>query len=197
MDDLVKKHPLYPQLAHLDEDVAALELKSVGPQIARSGADIAKQEQALQKELETAADHTNTVLAQKQQEYSKREQLAIDAALKAAGVGAGPSGGQIAGSMAAVSRQQAGDAAKTAQSNLDSYRKELIKQDEAATTTLQHSLADRANRTYHARVEDLQKKEADFAYQLASDDSWTMRRAATSRKSSTPSIKRKPMRSVR
>ena len=171
MDALVKKHPLYPQLAHLDEDVEALQLKAVGPQIAQSGADIANQEKALQKELETAADRTNKTLAQKQQEYAKREQAAISAALAAAGVAGGQSGSQISGTMANVSRTQAQGATNAAQANLDAYRRELIAQDQSATQTLQHSLADRANRTYRARAEDLQKKEADFAYQLATADS--------------------------
>ncbi len=171
MDELVKKHPLYAQLAHLDEDVQALQLKAVGPQIAQSGADIGKQAKLLQKELDTAADRTNKALAQKQTEYAKREQAAINAALAAAGIGGGPSGGQISGRMANVSRAQAQSAANAAQSNLDAYRKTLISQDESATKTLQRSLADRATRTYRARAEDLQKKEADFAYQLATDDS--------------------------
>jgi len=171
MDELVKKHPLYAQLAHLDEDMQALQLKAVGPELARSGADIAKQEKALQKELETAADRTNKALSQKQQEYTKREQAAITSALAAAGVANGPSGGQITTQMANVSRTQAQSAARAAQSNLDAYRKELSDQDNAAATTLQRSLADRANRTYRARAEDLQKNESDYAYQLAGNDS--------------------------
>ena len=171
MDELVKKHPLYAQLAHLDEDMQALQLKAVGSDLTRSGADIAKQERALQKELETAADRTNKSLASKQQEYTKREQAAITSALAAAGVASGPSGGQITTQMADVSRTQAQSAAKAAQSNLDAYRKDLIDQDNSAATTLQHSLADRANRTYRARAEELQKNEADYAYQLASEDS--------------------------
>jgi hypothetical protein len=171
MDALVKKHPLYPELTHLDEDVQALQLKSVGPEIAQSGSDIAQQEKLLQKELDTAAERTNKVLAQKQQEYSVREEAAIKAALGAAGVASGPSGNQITANMANVSRVQAQSAMAAAQHNLDAYRKELVAQDESAAATLQQSLADRANRTYRARAEELQKKEADFAYQLATGDS--------------------------
>lgn len=171
MDELVKKHPLYAQLARLDEDMQALQLKSVGPDLAQSGADISKQEHVLQKELETAADRTNKALQQKQQEYTKREQAAIAAALAAAGVAGAPSGSTISTQMANVSRDQAQRAAQAAQSNLDAYRKALIDQDNSAAQTLQHSLADRANRTYRARAEELQKNEADYAYQLASADS--------------------------
>ena len=40
MDELVKVHPLYSQLARLDDDMAALQLKAVGSEIARSGADV-------------------------------------------------------------------------------------------------------------------------------------------------------------
>ncbi len=171
MDELVKKHPLYAQLAHLDEDMQALQLKSVGPGLANSGADITRQEHVLQRELETAADRTNKALQQKQQEYTKREQAAIGAALAAAGVAGAPSGGQISTQMANVSRDQAQRATQSAQANLDAYRKALIDQDDAAAHTLERSLADRANRTYRARAEELQKNEADYAYQLASADS--------------------------
>ena len=170
MEQLVKVHPLYPELAHLDEDVQALQLKSVGPQIARTGGNIAAEEHALQRELDAAAERTKKALANKQQEYAKREQVAINAALGAAAGVNGPSGGTIANGITQQARVQAQSASLAAQHNFEAYRAQLIEQDRTAVATLQRTLGERAARQYRARAEVLQRKEADYALQLASDD---------------------------
>src|SRR5580700_266685 len=52
MGDLVKSHPLYGQLSKFDQDIAALQLKSVGGQtVARSGADVQRESAELQRQL--------------------------------------------------------------------------------------------------------------------------------------------------
>ena len=84
MEELVKVHPLYSQLAHLDEDMQALQLQSVGPNVAHNGADIAAAERSLQRELDAAADRTKKILGQKQAEYAQREQAAIAVAIVSA-----------------------------------------------------------------------------------------------------------------
>jgi len=170
MEELVKVHPLYSQLARLDEDMQALQLKAVGSEIARSGADVAKAEKDLQRELDAAAAQTKAALADKEQEYTRREQDAINAALGAAAGATGPGAAQIAGSINAQGRVQAAAVAQAAGHNLDAYRSELVKQDREAESSLQESLAERAERTYRAEEERLQKAEADYALQLASDD---------------------------
>ncbi|MBC5822309.1 MAG: hypothetical protein GIX01_10055 [Candidatus Eremiobacteraeota bacterium] len=168
MDALVKVHPLYPQLAHLDDDVAALELRSVGPQIARSGADIARQEAQLQRELDEAADRTKRALGDKQQEYAKQEQAAIAAALGAAGSQNGS--GSIAASVAAQARVQAQRVTAASQANVDTYRRQLVDQERTAAATLDRALGERAAREYRARADELARKESDYALSLASAD---------------------------
>lgn len=171
MEALVKKHPLYSQLARLDDDLQALQLTSVGSEIARSGAGIALEEKRLQRELDLAASRTKAALAQKQQDYAKREQSAINAALGgAAGTGAGPGGAEIAGGIVAQARVQQRSVLHDAQKNLDTYRTQVIAQDRGAVASLNTSLAERASRTYRARADQLQKAESDAALQLASDD---------------------------
>ncbi len=170
MDELVKVHPLYSQLARLDEDMQALQLRAVGSEIARSGADVEKEERALQAELDAAAERTKKALTDKQAEYAKREQAAIDAALGAVAGARGPGGAAIAGGVADEARSQAHSAADAAQHNFDAYRQQLIAQDEAAVRSLDTALAERASRSYRTRVEELEKKEADFSLQQASDD---------------------------
>ncbi len=137
MDALVRVHPLYPQLARLDEDVQALQLQSVGTQIARSGADITHEERRLQDELDAAAARTKQILGGKQQEYARREQAAITAAIGAAGATTGS--GSIAADVADRARVQAGRVTQTAQSNLATYRRQLIDQENTAAATLQQA----------------------------------------------------------
>ncbi len=170
MDELVKVHPLYSQLARLDDDVQALQLRSVGSEIARSGADIEKEERALQAELDAAADRTKKALTDKQAEYAKREQAAINAALSTAGGPSGPGGGAIAGGITETARSQAQTVAAAAQHNLDVYRAQLIGQDESAVRALDAALGERAARSYRNRAEELQKRESDFSLQQASND---------------------------
>jgi predicted small lipoprotein YifL len=168
MDDLVKVHPLYAQLAHLDEDMQALQLKSIGSNVAQNGADIARAERELQHELDLAAERTKKALGDKQTEYMKREQAAINAALGAAG--AGPGGAGIAAGIMQNAQAQQRRASELAQKNFDAYRRQVAEQSEAAARSLQQSLAERANRTYRAKAEDLSKAEADFALQQETDD---------------------------
>jgi hypothetical protein len=170
MEDLVKKHPLYGQLARLDEDMAALQLKSVGPEIARSGADIAVEEKRLQSELDIAAARTKKALADKQLEYAKLEGAAINAAIGGEG-GSSLGGGAIAGGIARQAREQQQSVLRDAQKNLDTYRREVIAQDQSAVTSLNASLAERASRTYRAKADELQRSESDFALSLATEDS--------------------------
>jgi hypothetical protein len=169
MDDLVKVHPLYAQLAHLDEDMQALQLKSVGTEVAHNGADIALAEKQLQHELDAAADRTKKALGDKQQEYMKREQAAINAAIGAT-AGAGPGGGGVAGGIAQTAVAQQREAAVLAQKNFDAFRRQVADQSNAAALSIQHALAERASQTYRARAEDLSKQEADFALQQETDD---------------------------
>ena len=170
METLVKAHPLYPQLAHLDEDVAALQLKSVGPQIAASGGDIAREERVLQHDLDVAAERTKRALGQRQVEDSKREQAAIAAALGAAAAPGGAGGGTIENGVVAQARLQAQTVGAAAQHNFATYRQALVDQDRAAVATLDATYNQRAEREFRARAEELGRKESDFALQLASDD---------------------------
>ncbi len=170
MEDLLKKHPLYGQLARLDDDMQAIRLKAVGASLAHSGDDIPREEAQLQRELDRAADRTKKTLADKQADYSKREQAAMAAAMAAAGTVSGPGGGSIVGGVNRQARAQAQSVAAAAQANLETYRAQLIGQDSHALDALQQSLNERAERTYRAKGEELSKNEADLALQQASAD---------------------------
>src|SRR5690348_7804556 len=74
IDDVVKKHPLYGQLAQLDDAMIALQLQSLGPAVPRTGAQIATETRKLNAELRAAQDRANATLRQKQQDFQQREQ---------------------------------------------------------------------------------------------------------------------------
>lgn len=169
MDALIKVHPLYGELSQLDQDVAALQLKSVGPEIGNAAADLPREERALQVELDRAAAQTRKALDVERREYAVRERATIDAALRNAGVG-GPSGASIASDVATEARAQSQRATASARQNFAAYRQQLIDQDKLAVATLERTYDERAVRAYRARADRLQRKEADYALQLANDD---------------------------
>lgn len=174
MDDLLKKHPLYPELTRLDDDVQAMQFKRIA---ATSGApslppdQIKKEQAAISREFAAAADQAKAALKAKQDEYAQREAQAIREALGAAGTASGGSGGAAVG--AAVNseyRAQAENVASGAQKNLDAYKRQLIVHDDAALRAVQNSLNASAARTYRTKAEQLQKSEADYALGQAQAD---------------------------
>ena len=169
MDELVKKHPLYDQLARYDRSIEAFDLTSTAPQVAASDPHLAERERELQKQLNDAADRTRKLIEQKQKQYQQQESAAIAAALRGAGAG-GPSAAQIAGSVNATARQQQSGVASQAQRDLNSYRATLLKQDTAQMNAAQKALTERADRTYRAKAEELQSKQSALSLKMASED---------------------------
>lgn len=170
MSVLLKAHPLYPELARLDDDMEALQLRNIGPEAAHPGPELQRQEVALQRELDAAAARARSQLAQKQQFYAERERTAVAQALAAAGGLGTQSAAGIAQSIAAVSSQQARAAGETAQSNVDVYRRTLLAQEGAAIAIYQKDLGASADRTYVAEADRLRRGEADAALREAQAD---------------------------
>ena len=169
MDELVHKHPLYDQLAHYERSIDAFDLTTTAPQVAANDPELRKREADLQKQLNDAADRTQKLIAQKQQQYMAQENAAIAAAMKSAGIN-GPSAGQIAGNVNATAQQQQSGVAAQAQRDLSAYRATLQKQDQAQISAAQKALGDRAARTYQAKADELQSKESALSLKLANED---------------------------
>lgn len=170
MDDLIKKHPLYGQLAQYDENIQALNLSTLVPHVLVSAPQLKAEESQLQAQLQAAADRTNALLAAKGKAYQDRENAAIAAALRSANLPSGPSVAQIQSQMEGTAHTQAAGAAAQAQRDLDAYRKQLETQDNAQIQAAQHTLAARADRTYRAKADELNGKEAALSLQLANAD---------------------------
>jgi hypothetical protein len=169
MEELVQKHPLYDQLARYDRSIDAFNLSAIAPQVAKTDPHLAQREAALQKELHDAADRTQKLLGEKQQQYQQQEATAIAAAMRGAGQ-TGPSAAQIAGSVNVTAQQQRSGVAAQAQHDLDAYRKTLQKQDQAQIAAAQKALSDRAARTFRAKADELQSKESALSLSLANED---------------------------
>src|SRR5579863_4193510 len=86
LDDVVKHHPLYPQLSQLDDAIAVISLRYTGPQVPLGARQMAAQTAELNRELRAAQTRANKILAQKQRDYENRETQAEQAALAAAGI---------------------------------------------------------------------------------------------------------------
>lgn len=169
MDELVKKHPLYGQLAQYDRSIEAFNLTATAPRALAKGPEVRARERELERQLSAAANRTQKLLDQKQRRYQQEESQAIAAALRSAGT-SGPSEAQIAGRVNATAQRQAGDAASQAQRDLDAYRAMLQKQAEAQVAAAQKTLADRADRTYRSKADELQANEAALSLRLANAD---------------------------
>ncbi|MDQ6827047.1 MAG: hypothetical protein M3Z14_07615 [Candidatus Eremiobacteraeota bacterium] len=170
LDDVVRRHPLYGQLAQLDSDIDALNMKALGPGPAKSGADIARETAELNRELNDARNNTNRILKQKQTDYAQRENAAMRAALSASGESL-PNGSQIASNVQSTYQTQAAQVSAQAQRDLTSYQQSLVAQDRAAVSALSKSLELRADRRYRAKTEELSANESAYSLELASRDS--------------------------
>jgi hypothetical protein len=170
MEDLVKHHPLYGQLSDYDHSIAALNMRSIGSDVALTGAQIAKEQSELQRELKAAAERTNTLLKEKQDEYAKRETAAIEAALAGSGA-SGPGAAQLAAGLNATAQSQQNAALGAARTDFGKYRDAVISQDKSATGALVKTYNDRANRLYRQKADQFTTQESQYALKLAQDDS--------------------------
>jgi hypothetical protein len=168
MEELVQKHPLYDQLARYDRSIEAFDLAATAPRALSADPRLRAEEKQLEKQLHDAADRTQKLLNQKQTQYQQQEAQAIAAALQSAGNG--PTAAQIASRVNQTAREQQGGAGAQAQRDLDSYRAMIQKQDQAQVSAIQKALADRADRSFRAKSEELQSKESALSLQLANQD---------------------------
>ena len=169
VEDVIKKHPLYPQLSQLQDSIDALNLKALGAAaVPRTSAQIAQETKELNNELKQAQDRANTILRQKQADYQQREQAAIRAALAAAGQGT--NGNASVSAMQNVSAQQAQQVASQANADFQAYQKSLIAQDNAASQRVSQQLSARASEAYRQKATKLQEKESQLSLELSQQD---------------------------
>jgi hypothetical protein len=170
MDDLVKVHPLYGQLAQYDANITALDLTTFAPQALAAGPELAREQADLNAQLSAAAKRTNDLLQSKSRDFQAREDAAIASALRAAAVPNGPSVAEVRAELEATASGQTAAVNAQAQHDLDAYRAQLQTQDIAQIDAAQRVLAARADRTYRAKAEELTAKEAAYSLTLANAD---------------------------
>ncbi|MEO6834407.1 MAG: OmpH family outer membrane protein [Candidatus Tumulicola sp.] len=168
VDAVLKHHPLYSQLSQLDDAIAAINLAAAAPHVPRSAAAISRETAQLNRQLRDAQNRANKILAQKQQNYAKREGQAVAAAMAAAGVGAG--GSQVASAMSATSAQQARQAASAANQDFMAYQQSVVAQDSAASSAIARQLQQQAAQKFRAKAEQLQQNETDLSLRITQED---------------------------
>ncbi len=169
VEDVIKKHPLYPQLAQLQDSIDALNLKSLGAAaVPRTAAQIASETRELNRELKQAQDRANAILRQKQADYGQREQAAIRAALAAADQGT--NGNAPVSAMQNVSAQQAQQVTAQANADFQAYQQSVIAQDNAAVRQISGQLSARADAAYRQKATQLQEKESQLGLELSQRD---------------------------
>lgn len=167
LDDVIKLHPLYPQLSQIQDSIDALDLRSLGGGV-RSGAQIAQQTRELNQELTQAKNRAAAILQRKQLDYARREQQAINAALGAAA--GGTNGNAAVSQMQGTAQQQAQAVTSQANSDFQTYRNTVVAQDNAAVTQISRQLGARADQAYRQRSTQLQEQESQLALQLSQRD---------------------------
>jgi Skp family chaperone for outer membrane proteins len=168
LDDAIKHHPLYSQLAQLDDAIAAIDLAAAVPRVPLSAKQIAAQTKVLDAELIQAQKRTNAILESKQEEYRRREGQAVAAALKAAGVKG--AGAFAAAQMSATSAQQAQQAAQAAGEGFLAYQQSVVAQGNAAGAAVARQLQAEAAQKYRAKAAQLSQNETNLSLRLSQQD---------------------------
>jgi hypothetical protein len=169
VDDVIKHHPLYPQLAQINNAIDAINFEAAMPHAPLTPAQIAAQTQALNAQMQAAQNKANAILESKRQFYQQQEHEADVAAVRAAGVDPNAAGlGQV---MNATSAQQAQQAAVAAQQGYLAYQRGVIAQDQAAVQSIAQQLQQAAGDKLRARAAEYQQNESDLSLRLAQQDS--------------------------
>jgi hypothetical protein len=167
LDEVVKHHPLYPQLSQIDDAIASINLSAAAPRVPLSASQIAKQTSILNGELRAAQDRANKILAQKQSSYAAKEAQAVSAALRAAGIsGAAAAAMQMNGASASQARQ----AVAAANQDFQSYQQSVLSAGNAASNSVVRQLQIQAAQKYRAKAEQLQQQETDASLKLSQAD---------------------------
>jgi hypothetical protein len=167
LEAVVKQHPLYPQLSQIDDAIAAINLSAAAPRVPLSASQIAAQTAILNRQLRTAQDRANRILAQKQSDYANRERQAVAQALKAAGI----SGSAAAAmTMNATSAAQARQAVVAANQDFAAYQQSVVSAGNAATSSVARQLQAQESQKLRAKAEQLQQSETDASLKLSQAD---------------------------
>lgn len=168
IDEVIKHHPLYPQVQQLENAVTAINLEATMPRAPLSPQEITQQTNLLNKQLKDAQNRANAIIAQKQRQYGDQERQADIAALKAAHID--PAAAGIGEQMNATSQQQAQAAAQAAQQDYQQYQQSVVAQDNKAMSSVAQQLSKEADQKFRARAEEYQQEETDLSLRLAQQD---------------------------
>ncbi|MHB8432092.1 MAG: OmpH family outer membrane protein [Candidatus Tyrphobacter sp.] len=167
VDDVVRHDPMYPQLSHIDDAIAMVDLAGAGPRVPHSAAEIAREDARIRTEVAAARARTQQIVTSKQREYAAREQAAVTAALSAAGV---RNASNVAATMGHVSLQQQGAAVQQAGRDYAAFQQSVVSQSNDAARGIVHQLQQQANEKLQAKAMQEQQRETNLSLQLSQQD---------------------------
>ena len=169
VDEVVKHHPLYPQLSQLDDAIAAINLQSAGAARSAWAPRRSRQQTAeLNRELREAQIRANAILAQKQRDYANRREPSGSSALAAAGV-------QRRGCRRRAANERRLAAASSRPPPRPTQTSWRISRASSRKTTpparrFSDSFKTQAAQKYRAKAEQLQQNETDLSLRLTQQD---------------------------
>ncbi|MEO9170958.1 MAG: OmpH family outer membrane protein [Candidatus Baltobacteraceae bacterium] len=168
-DEVLKHHPLYPQLAKLEDAMTAINLEAAGPRVPHSAAEIAAGVKSLNAQLRDLQERANKTIAKAQGDYAKKERDADIAAFSAAGIDT--AGLKAAAQMSATSQAQAQAAAAQANQDYIAYQQSVVSQDSAAANAIATQLQKQSQEKLRAKAEQFAQNETDLSLRVAQQDS--------------------------
>ncbi|HEV3157679.1 MAG TPA: OmpH family outer membrane protein [Candidatus Baltobacteraceae bacterium] len=169
MSALIAEHPLYPQLARLDEDIDALRLTGMEAGSTGNDSPIPARISDMRTQLDTAARSTQERLESERKSITDDERRAVDRALASAGI-SGASALTIERQIAQVSADQAHASASDAIGALAAYRDALAVQERTEFIAFAKTLDERQAERSEAERMHFQEREENFAAEQARSD---------------------------
>ncbi|MDP9024442.1 MAG: hypothetical protein M3N13_03575 [Candidatus Eremiobacteraeota bacterium] len=168
-DEVMKHHPLYAQLAKLEDAITAINLSAAAPRVPRSAADVAAGVKQLNQQLRDSQARADKTIAKTQSDYTQKEREADIAALSAAGIDT--SALKASAQMNATSQAQAAAAAAAANADYVAYQQSVVSQDNAASNAIAAQFQKQSQEKLRARAEQFSQDETDLSLRLAQADS--------------------------
>lgn len=163
---LLPAHPLYKTLAQYDRQIKALRATLYTREFQHAGNDINASIAALRSGIDAAAASINTLVAQKADEYSARQDAAVSALLANADAPA-PSSASVRAHIQQAYREEYAQLRSGADRDMASYESALQQQQRQAYGAFVRSVQQHTQQAYNARARELRGQEATLLLNLS------------------------------
>lgn len=163
---VLSAHPLYGTLAQYDRQIAALQATLHNRELSRAGSDLDASIAAVRGEVAAAAARVNAVVREKAGAYAAREDAAASAILAQADASA-PSQSDVRAKLQRAYEAQYAQLRSGADRDMESYRRGLLSEQDAAYRAFVQSMQNRTQQAYAARAQELRERESTLGLDLS------------------------------